>query len=80
MNEIKEKMIQDGKYLVISIDEQGNLFTPSKELNYLGSGIETIYRETIEEIEALVEHQKALNITKKLGLSSPYGNKLCKYN
>ncbi len=81
MNEVKEKMIRSGKYFVISIDSwRGNIYTPSEDLNYLGSGIITIYGESLKELKWLIEEQRILNMSTRLGITSPYGNKLCKFN
>lgn len=75
IEEIQSKLIKDGKYLKISIDRDGSLYTPDSKLDYLGSGILTIYRETIEE---LIKECNNCEITEYYG--SPYGNKTCKFN
>jgi len=76
IEEIKSKLIKDGKYLKISIDRDGSLYTPDSKLDYLGSGILTIYEETIEE---LIKECKLNNIYFK-EYGSPYGNRTCKFN
>tara|TARA_R110002020_G_scaffold27115_4_gene87319 strand:- start:1084 stop:1335 length:252 start_codon:yes stop_codon:yes gene_type:complete len=80
IEEIKSKLIKDGNYLKISIDRDGSLYTPDSKLDYLGSGILTIYEETIEE---LIEECKLNNVyfrTLYKEYGSPYGNKTCKFN
>ncbi|MCP4971148.1 MAG: hypothetical protein GY932_11190 [Arcobacter sp.] len=74
--EIINKVKEDGVYLTVSIDRAGNILTPSNKLNYLGSGVITIYRETLEEIIEEVNNNQCYD--KKYG--SPYGNKTCKFS
>lgn len=74
--EIINKVKEDGIYLTVSIDRAGNILTPSNKLNYLGSGVITIYRETLEEIIEEVNNNQCYD--KKYG--SPYGNKTCKFS
>ncbi len=74
--EIINKVKEDGVYLTVSIDRAGNILTPSNKLNYLGSGVITIYRETLEEIIEEVNINQCYD--KKYG--SPYGNKACKFS
>jgi len=74
--EIINKVKEDGVYLTVSIDRAGNILTPSNKLNYLGSGVITIYRETLEEIIEEVNNNQCYD--KKYG--SPYGNETCKFS
>jgi len=74
--EIIEKTKADGIYLTISIDRAGNILIPSNKLNYLGSGIITIYRETLEELIEEVNNNQCYD--KEYG--SPYGNRTCEFS
>jgi len=74
--EIIEKTKANGMYLTISIDRVGNILIPSDKSNYLGSGVITIYRETLEEIIEEVNNNQCYD--KKYG--SPYGNETCKFS
>jgi len=80
MRDIKQEIInkvkEDGIFLTVSIDRAGNILTPSNKLNYLGSGVITIYRETLEEIIEEVNNNQCYD--KKYG--SPYGNTTCKFS
>ncbi len=80
MRDIKQEIInkvkEDGIFLTVSIDRAGNILTPNNKLNYLGSGVITIYRETLEEIIEEVNNNQCYD--KKYG--SPYGNETCKFS
>ena len=73
--EIQEKMIKDGKYLKISIDRNGSLYTPDSKLDYPGSGILTVYRENLKELVKECNNNESTNY-----YGSPYGNHTCEWN
>lgn len=72
--EIKDKMKKDGKYFKISIDMNGNIFSPDEANQF--NGLITIYRETITEL--MSEIKETMNEFNNYG--SPYGFRSCKFN
>ena len=74
--EIKNKMIKEGNFCCISVDQNGNLTSPV----FGGSGPTnsiTIYRDSVEELLQEIDVM-SIHIKKKFG--SPYGNQTCEWS